>query len=280
MPRTSRIDGLAWVATALAAVASAAGLFTNVYRDVAPMVDQARGTDLATLFGAVPALVFALRAAHRGSPTGRVVVVGALAYLIYTYAIYGFQVVVSPVTPLHIAVLGFATWSVVLMVPTMGRAVAVGGHLRRRTTSAFLGLVVVMFAALWIGQIMSIVTSGALPSAITDLHLPTSAVYPLDLAFALPLLGLAAYRLGRGLPFGAALALGGLVFATLMALSILGLSLVQQANGSLGDPSMSVGFGAIAVIAAVLAGRGLVEPDHPHAPEGHALEGHAPNTVR
>lgn len=270
MPRTIRIDALAWTATALAAVASAAGLFTNVYRDVPPMVDQAKGTDLATLFAAVPVLVLTLWMAHRGSATGRVVAVGGLAYLVYVYAIYAFQVVVSPATPLHIAVLGLSTWSIVLMVPTMHGALEAGTHLMRRMTAGFLGLVVLMFAALWMGQIASIITSGALPSAITDLHLPTSAVYTLDLAFALPLLGLAAYRLARGRPFGAALALGGLIFACLMALSVLGLSLVQAANGSLSDPSLSIGFGAIAVIAAVLTGWGLAEPVHFHVPRMHA----------
>jgi len=50
----------------------------------------------------------------------------------------------------------------------------------------------------------------------------------------------------------------------------MGLSLVQAAHGSLSDPSLSIGFGLIAVLAAVLAGLGLAEPVHFHVPHLHA----------
>src|SRR6266581_2531534 len=82
-------DLLAWAATILAAVAAAVGLLVmGLYRDVPFWAEQARGIDLATLFLAVPILVIALLAARGGSPTGHLVVIGALLYLVYNYVIY------------------------------------------------------------------------------------------------------------------------------------------------------------------------------------------------
>ena len=53
------------------------------------------------------------------------VAVAALGYLAYSYAIYAFSVVINPMTPFHIAILGLATWSLVLTV--FGRSDAIGG---------------------------------------------------------------------------------------------------------------------------------------------------------
>ena len=196
---------LAWIAGILAAVAAAIGLLTPVYRDVPAMVDQARGTDLATLLAAAPLLVAALWLGRDRSPLARVAAGGTLGYLVYTYAIYGFQVVVNPLTPVHIAILGSAAWSLGLAVASAGPDLREAGRsLPRRTTAAFLLVVVVMFGGLWLSQIGSAITSGVLPAAVSDLGLPTSAVYTLDLAFALPALALGAVWLIRGVASGPA----------------------------------------------------------------------------
>src|SRR6187431_3177878 len=77
---------LAVLATVLAAVAAVAGL----YVDSPNWVQQAQGTDLATLFLAVPVLALGLRTASRGSAAGRLAVVAGLLYLVYNYAIFAF----------------------------------------------------------------------------------------------------------------------------------------------------------------------------------------------
>ena len=253
-------ERFAWTASLLAAVAAAAGLaYAPLYRDAPGMVDQARGTDLVTLFIAVPLLLAALVISSRGSVVAQIVVLGGLAYLVYTYAIFAFQVVVNPLTPTHLAILGLSTWAIALWVPSLGPDVTrVGQTLPRRTTAGFLTLVTVLFAGLWLGQIASAITSGTLPAAVADLSLPTSAVYALDLAFVLPVLALAALLLMRRHPAGPPLALGALVFSVLMALSILGLLAIEVAKGELADPSIPFAFGAIAAIAAALAVRGLM----------------------
>ena len=62
---------LAALATVLAAVAALAGLAVNgLYVDSPNWVQQAQGTDLATLFLAVPVLALGLWSASRGSLAG------------------------------------------------------------------------------------------------------------------------------------------------------------------------------------------------------------------
>jgi hypothetical protein len=254
-------DRLAWSAATLAAVASGAGLIIgDLYRDNDAMVAQAQGTDLATLFVAVPSLVAGLWFARRGSLRGRLIATGAIGYLVYSYAIYAFQVVISLATPLHIAILGLASWSLILAAVALVDVEldSVGQRLPRRTTAAFLVMIVLLFAGLWLGQIAGAITSGVLPLAVSDLELPTSAVYTLDLAFALPLISVGAALLVRREAHGPGVAVASLVFIVLMALSILGLFAVQTREGIVIDASLTVGFAGIAVVAIVLGAMGLM----------------------
>jgi len=270
---------LSWAATALATVAAAAGLLTATYRDTAAMVDQARGADLATLLVAVPLLAVSLPAARRESARGRIAVAAGLAYLAYNYAIAAFHVVINPMTPVYIAILGTACWALAGMAPTLVRAgTALDAGLPRRTTIVFLSLVVVMFAGLWLSQIGGAIASGSLPDAVAELHLPTSAVYVLDLAFVLPAFAAAAVQLARRSALGGVLGLGCVVFSVLMALSIAGMSVVQAAQGTLEDPVLAIVFATIAAVAATLALIGIrrtpvdIEAEWAHV-HGHAVRG-------
>ena len=110
-------EAFAWAATILAVVAAAVGLsVTGLYRDVPFRAEQARGIDLATLLLAVPILVIGLLAVRAGSLSGRLVVVGALLYLVYNYLIYTTSVTMNRLAIVYIATLGLSTWSLVLMM--------------------------------------------------------------------------------------------------------------------------------------------------------------------
>ena len=79
-------------------------------------VQQAQGTDLATLLLAVPVLSSGLWTASRGSSAGRLAVVAGLLYLVYNYAIFAFSVALNPLTAVHIAIFGLSLWSLVLVI--------------------------------------------------------------------------------------------------------------------------------------------------------------------
>jgi hypothetical protein len=254
-------DTLAIGALVLAAVASFVGLVVSgLYRDTPEMVRQAAAADLVTLLLAVPVLGLGLWRARSGSAFAHMIAIGALGYLAYSYAIYSFSVVINPMTPLHIAILGLATWAFVLDIfgvddETLARTARI--RVLRRTTAGFLFIVAALFAATWLGQIAGAISSGALPAAISDLHLPTNAVFALDLAFALPLFVVAGGWLVRRDRRGNAGAAAGLAFAVLMGASVLAIFLVDAAAGIAMEPALVVVFGVVTLVAAVLLGAGL-----------------------
>ena len=261
---TSRLkfaDRLALVALPLAAIAAIAGLLVpGLYRDTADGIRQARATDLVTLLVAVPALAIGLWRARAGSVGGRFVALAALGYLAYSYAIYAFSVVIDPLTPVHIAILGLATWSLVLTVFALDDAtldLASRFRFPRRTTGGFLIAVAGLFAMLWLSQIAGAITSGRLPAAVSDLGLPTSPVYSLDLAFAVPLITLAGVWLIRRDRRGPAGAAAGLAFLVILGLSVLAIFAFEAAAGiAVEVPPIAI-FGAVTATAAVLLGVGL-----------------------
>jgi hypothetical protein len=216
---------LAAIATAAAAIAAAAGVFAGgLYRDAPYWVEQARGTDLATLFVAVPVLGGGLWAARRGSSTAWLVVIAGLLYLVYNYAIFAFSVAMNPLTTLYIAIAGLATWSLVAgaMDAEATRAgQAVAERLLRRTSAFILVGVAVLFGLLWLGQLGSSVASGAVPPDVVRAGIPTNPVYALDLAFFLPLSAVAGIGLLRREGTGA-YAFTMLVWVPLMSAGIVG----------------------------------------------------------
>lgn len=261
---TSRLrfaDRLALVALPLAAMAALAGLLVpGLYRDTADGIRQARATDLVTLLVAVPTLAIGLWRARSGSVGGRLVVLAALGYLAYSYAIYAFSVVIDPLTPVHIAILGLATWSLVLTIFGLDDAtldLASRFRFPRRTAGGFLIAVAGLFAMLWLSQIAAAITSGRLPVAVSDLGLPTSPVYSLDLAFAVPLITLAGVWLIRRDRRGPAGAAAALAFLVILGLSVLAIFAFDAAAGiGVEVPPIAI-FGAVTVTAAILLWLGL-----------------------
>ena len=254
-------DVLAVGALGLATVASLAGiLVTGLYRDNPEAIRQARATDLVTLLLGVPALGLGLWQARAGSVWGRAVAVGALGYLAYSYAIYAFSVVINAMTPIHITILGMAAWSLLLVairidVQTVVTASPI--RLPRRSTGVFLITVGAMFGLLWLGQIAGAITSGVLPPSVSDLALPTSPVYTLDLAFALPLLLLAGAWLMRSDIRGPFAAAAALAFVIVMGASVLAIFVVDGAAGVALEAPPVVIFGLVTGIGVALLGIGI-----------------------
>ena len=269
MTRITSADRLALIALPLVAIAALVGLvMPGIYRDTAEGIRQARATDLVTLLVAVPSLALGLWRAREGSAIGRLVAVAVLGYLSYSYAIYAFSVVINPLTPVHIAILSLATWSLVLSVFAPGGGAAdrsPGIRVSRRLTGGFLIGVAGLFAMLWLSQIAGAITSGRLPAAVSDLALPTSSVYTLDLAFAVPLIALAGGWLIRRDRRGPASAVAGLAFLSLLGLSVLAIFAFEAAAGMPVAVEPIVIFGAVTGTAALLLVGSMPRRGHPHA---------------
>ena len=252
-PITNR---LAAIATVLAAFAAVAGLLIpGLYRDTPYWIQQARGTDLATLLAAVPALALGLWAARGASAAGQLAVFAGLLYIVYNYGIFVFAVVMNPLTAVHIAIVGVALWSLVLMtrdasLTEAGAAIAAG--LNRRASGVLLIAVAALFSLLWIAQIATTAMTGVLAADLIKAGLSTNPVYALDLAFFLPLCAVAGIGLLRRTAVGA-YGQPMLVWVALMGAGVVGGFLFSAAAGEEVPVVVAVVIGALSLASAALA---------------------------
>ena len=254
-------DRLAVIATVLAAIAANSGLaMAGLYRDAPNWVQQARGTDLATLFIAVPVLVAGLWTAARGSAAGRLSVVAGLLYLVYNYAIFAFSVAMNPLTAVHFAIFGLSLWSLVLGARSaVDASWAATERLNRRASAVLLIVVAGMFGLLWLSEIATTTMTGTLAPDLVRAGISTNPVYALDLAFFLPLCALAGIGLLRS-NGAAAYALPMLIWVPLMGAGVLGGFVLAAAAGEEVPIVVASVIGALCVASASLAVVAIVRP--------------------
>lgn len=257
MNRLRIADRLTWLATLLAVVAAAAGLFAaNLYRDAPFWVEQARATDIATLFFAVPILVAGLLAARRGSSIGRLAAIAGLFYLVYNYAIFAFSVAMNPLSLVYIVILGLTVWSLFLSLSETdlgGAARALGDRIHRRASATALIVVAGLFGMMWLGQIATMATSGVLPPDLVRTGLPTNPVYALDLALFLPLCVVSAIGLLRRSSL-AVFAFPMLIWLFLTSVGVFAAFVISAQGGSDFATAPAVIVGGVGVVTATLAG--------------------------
>jgi hypothetical protein len=258
---------LAALATCLAAIAAFAGLAVQgLYVDAPNWVQQAQGTDLATLILAIPVLVAGLWSASRGSTAGRLAVVAGLLYLIYNYAIFAFSVAMNPLTAVHIAIFGLSLWSLLLAGrSSVEEADAVTERLNRRATGGLLLGVAAIFGLLWLGQIAATGATGILPPALRKADISSNPVYALDLAFFLPLCAIAGLGILRR-NGAAAFAFPMLVWVPLMGGGVVGGIVLMAVAGDMTAIPIAFVITVLGVVSSILAALALVGPVSDPAP--------------
>ena len=251
---------LAAIATSLAAAAALAGLvLTGLYVDAPDWAQQARGTDLATLFLAVPVLVVGLwtaspRLLGRSPRDGGRVAVSRLQ--LRDLRIRGGA---EPAHAVHIAILGLSLWSLLLAGrAAVERTEGLNERLDRRVAGGLLVGVAALFGLLWLGQIATASTTGILPPDLIEAGISSNPVYALDLAFFLPLCALAGVGLWRRTS-AAAFAFPMLIWVALMGAGVVGGFVLIAAAGDQIVVPVVVAIGGLSV-ARVDPGRGCPRP--------------------
>ena len=233
-----------WLSGSLAlllVVASTAGLFApGLYRDTPRWVATTRGTDLVTLLVAVPALAASLILAARGSLRAHIVLLGVLAYVLYTYAIYAFDVAFNPLFLVYVAALALSLYALVALLVRMdpdGLRACFAPGLPIRGIAVYLLVVAALFGLAWLKDIVPAMVGNTTPTSLTGMKLPTNPVHVLDLGILLPLVALSGIWLWRRQSWGYLLA--GIL---LTKMTVLGVSVVAGAlfehNA---DPTASLG---------------------------------------
>lgn len=219
----------------LTAIAAASGVFVGgLYRDSPTMVAQAIGQDAITLIVALPALVIAAVLSVRESLRARLVWLGVLVYLVYTYAGYAFAVRFNSLFLVYVALLGCALYALIGgLVRTDWERVRVGfgAWTPVKATSIFLAVIAILFYLIWLSDAVPAVLAGKPPRSLVETGTPTNFIHVLDMAWILPALLITAVKLWQRQPIGFALAAALLSFLALLALAILGMSVVMMRSG-------------------------------------------------
>ena len=221
------------------------------YRDSASYVAQARGQDLISLFIALPLMVVASWLSGRGSMAARLVWFGGLAYLLYTYIFFAFDMRFNSLFLVYVALVAFSLYALIGGLVSADK-LAIKGLFSDRTpvraVSIYLAVVTVLFYFMWLSEVLPALLGGWIPKSLQEGGTPTNGVHVLDMAWVLPALGLSAIQLWRRSALGYLLAGTCLAFLTLLVLAILGMIVAMALEGQATAVPQIVVFGAVWII--------------------------------
>jgi hypothetical protein len=219
----------------LLAIAAGGGAFIpGLYRDASGFAAQAISQDFISLIVVLPALIASALLANRGSAGARLVWLGALVYLVYTYVVAAFDVRFNPLFLVYVALLGCSLYGLIGGLVTTNLAgiqTSFTGKTPVKVVSLYLAVLALLFYFLWLKEVVPASLAGVTPQSVLDNGTPTNAVHVLDMAWILPAFGIAAVRLWGKKPLGYTLAGALLTYTVLLILAILSMVVVMTREG-------------------------------------------------
>jgi hypothetical protein len=215
----------------LSVVSTLLGLLRpNHYNDPAALLPRLYAQDAVILLVAVPALAIGLRYAMRGSLRGRIVWLGALAFMTYVWSSIAGQVAFNEFFLGYVVLFALSLFTLVGgVVDTDAEAIrrALDGGLSRPLYEGFLALVAVGLALLWLSELVPATLAGTAPSVLEELGPGAAHTYVIDLGVIVPALAITAVLLHRDRPWGYVLAGVLLVMAAILAPSLAAITVVD-----------------------------------------------------
>jgi hypothetical protein len=240
----------------LLAIAAGGGLFIpDLYRDAPSIVQQALGQDLVSLAIVLPTLIVTAVLSIRGSLGARLIWLGALVYLVYSCAVFAFYVQFNAPFLVYVALLAGSLYALIGGLVTADKDEIKARFMAStpvKTLSIYLAVLVVLFYAMWLSEVLPALLAGEVPESIKDHGVPTNAVQVLDMAWILPAFGITAANLWRKRPLGYILAGVMLSFFVLLVSAILSMVLFMVRDGHPVSIPQVVIFGTLLVISLVL----------------------------
>jgi hypothetical protein len=143
------------------------------------------GGDAVNLVVLVPVLLVSAGWAQRGWIPARLVWMGALIFLLYNFAIYTVAVHFNTLFLVYCGILGGSFYALAGSLSSLSPADvagAYGGRAPVKSIAAVLGLIGLVFGALWLREIVPALISGQTPKSLVDTGLFTHPVHILDLS--------------------------------------------------------------------------------------------------
>jgi hypothetical protein len=213
--------------------------------------------DLVVLVVGVPALILGRWYTTRGSLRGRVVWLGALAYTSYVWASVGLQV------PFNRFFLGYLLLFSLSLFTFVAGMVGIDANMVRRglaprlserVYAAFLLLIAVGLASLWLAELVPATLSGVPPPLVAEIGPQALVSHFVDSGVVVPALIGVSGLLWRRRPWGYVFAGVALVFGALLAPTITGTTVALVVGGSVTVPPVALALTVLpAAVATVLA---------------------------
>jgi hypothetical protein len=247
--------GAGFAVAALGAIAALAGvLLPSIYeRETASLAAQGVGQDWVCLVVVIPFLVLAAARSLTGSRTARLLLAGGFMYMGYSYAIYAFGIHFNALFLVYCSLIGLSVFGLVSLAAGILRDDVrswFGSGVPRRLAGWLQIGIAVVFAGMWLADIVPALLRGDMPRAVAQDNLVTNPVYVLDLSLALPAFVLGGIMLLRRRSLGYFLAPALLTFALLMALALGGMIVLVYLRGLAADPTVAVVFAVVAATCA------------------------------
>jgi len=190
--------------------------------------------------------------AVKGSKRAYLVWLGTLFYLLYAYIIYAVAVHFNSLFLMYVAVLGLVFYTLVIALSKQNGII----HLKSvpKWTSYTLLAVGLLFAYLWLSEIVPSLMSGVVPQSIREAGLWVNPIHVLDLSIVLPGFIATAYLGLKGKSSGIYFTAPWLSFCVLMGTSIVAAMILMLANGfgSVVAPMIMVAVVVVASLAALI----------------------------
>jgi hypothetical protein len=197
---------LSAIVAALAAVASAGGLFLDgLYRDNALVISAWLGNDVVTLAVMVPVLTVSLILTIRGSERARLLWVGSIGYMLYNYLFYLYGAAFNEFFLLYVALVALSLYAFILglsSVDVQEVAQRFGAATPVKAISGVMLLIPLIMGGIELQRVVSFLLTGELPMDIVQTGHPTAVVYATDLALLMPAITLGAILLWRRQAWG------------------------------------------------------------------------------
>ncbi len=215
-------------------------------------IDQAVGQDWFDLIVVVPWLAICGIAARGGSYRWGVLLAGSYAYTVYEGVIYAFAVHFNGFFLVYCATLGLAAFGLISQLGVLGQRGVSIPRRPARIAAAFLCGTGIVFALLWLADVVPASLRGRASPALVEVGLFTNPVHVLDLSFVLPAFLVTGVLLWRRQAAGFLYAPVLLAFGAVMAASIAGMMVAIRIGGGVA-PSAVIGLMLALALGAIAA---------------------------
>jgi len=261
------LPGITVLLAVLISAVSLVGMFSNGFyaKESFNWQIQALGQDEIDLFIITPLLLITGINFSKNNKISSLLWAGTLLYLVYTFAIYCFDVHFNYLFPVYCVILGLSFYSFLWVIYKLAgyppKFHAKGMHLVRVNGIYFIMLSVV-FYLLWLSEIGKAIFLSTIPDSVAKSGLPTNPVHVIDISIFLPAMFLTGIFVLKRKPMAFVFANILLCFFLLMDITIAWLSVKMNHAGLTSGPRVTIMMIIVAFASLVLFIINTIEGNH------------------